>query len=267
MMTALAGWLADLVAAVRSGLPPGLRSRLPPGLVTPLVVGLAVVVWPGSVGSGARRRLARLTTRAASTDPTIDLTPARIGRFGRLAPRAGGPPWLGADVVMELVACGLRAGLSVADALACATAVAGGTDPAAQDDLDPPVPTSAGPRHWPRRRVRDAPADSAYLVQVVSRLRLGASADEAWARPPPDLVSLARALQLAELSGAPAAAVVSRAATDLRARVRERTELAAARLGVRLVLPLGLAVLPGFVLLAVAPIVLGLATSVLQSAG
>ena len=66
---------------------------------------------------------------------------------------------------------------------------------------------------------------------------------------------------------APAAAVVSRAATDLRASQRERTELAAARLGVRLVLPLGLAVLPGFVLLAVAPIVLGLATSVLQSAG
>ena len=86
-------------------------------------------------------------------------------------------------------------------------------------------------------------------------------------RPPPDLGSLARALQLAELSGAPAAAVVSRAATDLRARLRERTELAAARLGVRLVLPLGLAVLPGFVLLAVAPIVLGLATSVLHSAG
>ncbi len=80
-------------------------------------------------------------------------------------------------------------------------------------------------------------------------------------------MSLASALQLAELSGAPAAAVVSRAATDLRASQRERTELAAARLGVRLVLPLGLAVLPGFVLLAVAPIVLGLATSVLQSAG
>ena len=99
------------------------------------------------------------------------------------------------------------------------------------------------------------------------RLRLGVSGHEAWARPPPELESLARALQLAELSGAPAAAVVARAATDARARARERTELAAARLGVRLVLPLGLAVLPGFVLLAVAPIVLGLAASVLRSGG
>ena len=72
---------------------------------------------------------------------------------------------------------------------------------------------------------------------------------------------------LAELSGAPAASVVVRAASDARAAARERMELGAARLGVRLVLPLGLAVLPGFVLLAVAPIVLGLAASVIGSAG
>jgi pilus assembly protein TadC len=61
--------------------------------------------------------------------------------------------------------------------------------------------------------------------------------------------------------------VVSRAAADVRAAWRERVELAAARLGVRLVLPLGLAVLPGFVLLAVVPIVLGLAASVLRTGG
>jgi Flp pilus assembly protein TadB len=170
---------------------------------------------------------------------------------------------------MELVACGLRAGLSVADALACAAAVAGRAGATQRDALDRSGPPPAGPGRWRHRRNRRAigAPTSAYLDQVVSRLRLGACAAEAWARPPPDLVSLASALQLAELSGAPAAAVVSRAATDLRASQRERTELAAARLGVRLVLPLGLAVLPGFVLLAVAPIVLGLATSVLQSAG
>jgi pilus assembly protein TadC len=58
--------------------------------------------------------------------------------------------------------------------------------------------------------------------------------------------------------------VVVRAAADLRAARREQAELAAARLGVRLVLPLGLAILPGFVLLAVVPIILGLATSLLE---
>jgi Flp pilus assembly protein TadB len=132
---------------------------------------------------------------------------------------------------MDLVACGLRAGLPVADALACGARAAG----------------------------------SGHLAAVVGRLQLGVPAVEAWAAPPPDYGGLARAMILAELSGAPAAAVVSRAAADLRAARRERAELAAARLGVRLVLPLGLAILPGFILLAVAPIVLGLASSLLQS--
>jgi tight adherence protein B len=101
----------------------------------------------------------------------------------------------------------------------------------------------------------------------VARLRAGLPADRAWLDPPAELERLARALVLAELSGAPAADVVSRAARDARTAARERVELGAARLGVRLVLPLGLAVLPGFVLLAVAPIVLGLAASVLRSSG
>jgi pilus assembly protein TadC len=134
---------------------------------------------------------------------------------------------------MELVACGLRAGLSVSAAVAAAG---------------------------------DA-AREPYLAEVLGRLRLGVRAERAWARPPPEYAGLARALLLAELSGAPAAAVVSRAAADVRAARRERVELAAARLGVRLVLPLGLAVLPGFVLLAVVPIVLGLAASVLRTGG
>jgi hypothetical protein len=108
------------------------------------------------------------------------------------------------------------------------------------------------------------PDPPAYLAGVVGRLRLGAETSQAWGRSPPAYAGLSRALVLAEVSGAPAADVVSRAAADLRAARRERAELAAARLGVRLVLPLGLAVLPGFVLLAVVPIVLGLADSVLQ---
>jgi type II secretion system (T2SS) protein F len=133
---------------------------------------------------------------------------------------------------MDLVACGLRAGLPIVDALECGARAAG----------------------------------VGYLSAVVGRLRLGVPGLDAWGVPPPDYAGLARAMTLAALSGAPAAAVVARAAADLRVARRERAELAAARLGVRLVLPLGLAVLPGFVLLAVVPIVLGLATALLQSA-
>jgi hypothetical protein len=110
-----------------------------------------------------------------------------------------------------------------------------------------------------------APPSATYLNGVVGRLQLGVPGRAAWGQAPPDYAGLARAMILAELSGAPAASVVARAATDLRVARRERAELAAARLGVRLVLPLGLAILPGFVLLAVVPIVLGLASSLLQS--
>lgn len=181
----------------------------------------AVAVWPAR--ADPRRRLAGL-----GDGPGVGT--ARIGPASGRA--TGSTPadlagWtLSPDLVMELVACGLRAGLPVSDALAAG---------------------SAGAR-------------SAYLDAVASRLRLGVPAQSAWARPPPAYDGLARALMVADRSGAPAAAVVTRAAADHRAARRERAELAAARLGVQLVLPLGLAVLPGFILLAVVPIVIGLAS-------
>jgi pilus assembly protein TadC len=181
-------------------------------LAAAFLVAGAVLAWP------SRRRLASATRLVpAPGDSAVSDRPWR--------------PALRPDLVLELVACGLRAGLSVEAALGAA----------AEASREP------------------------YLQEVLGRLRLGVRIQRAWARPPPAYAGLAKALVLAELSGAPAAAVVSRAAADDRAARRERVELAAARLGVRLVLPLGLAVLPGFVLLAVVPIVLGLATSVLRA--
>jgi hypothetical protein len=190
------------------------------------LVGAAWLVWPNrpSPGERAMAVLAAPGRQCAVSGPD---PPTGVGRLG---PELGP---LTPDLVMDLVACGLRSGLSVADALAASAGAA------------PP----------------------AYLLEVLGRLRLGVDAQRAWDRPPPDFAGLARALVLADLSGAPAAAVVSRAAADHRAARREQAELAAARVGVRLVLPLGLAVLPGFVLLAVVPIVLGLAESVLRSGG
>jgi len=204
----------------------------------------AVLVWPGRRRSGHRSRLAPMAGRGpAVTGPnwprrsrfgraTSEPNGQRRSRFGPAATRAA-TVGLQPDLVMELVACGLRAGLSVSAAVAAAGEA----------------------------------AREPYLAEVLGRLRLGVRAERAWARPPPEYAGLARALLLAELSGAPAASVVSRAAADVRAARREQVELAAARLGVRLVLPLGLAVLPGFVLLAVVPIVLGLAATVLRTRG
>jgi Type II secretion system (T2SS), protein F len=219
-----------------------------PSWCAPLLAGLAVAVWPSRHTQRARRVAAALPRpgppqRAGPAVPEWPKVVAVIGYRSRRGP-PGRPLRLAPDLVMELVASGLRSGMSVVDALGCA-ALAG------------------------RSPSGEAPGgdSSAYLDRVVARLRLGVAAREAWAEPPPELEPLARALVLAELSGAPAAGVVVRAASDARAAARERMELGAARLGVRLVLPLGLAILPGFVLLAVAPIVLGLAAAVIGSAG
>jgi tight adherence protein B len=75
--------------------------------------------------------------------------------------------------------------------------------------------------------------------------------------------ALVRALDLADRTGASAAVLLRGAAYDERARRRGRVRAEAARLGVRLVLPLGLTVLPAFVLLGIAPVVIGLASAVL----
>lgn len=193
-------------------------------LLVAMLCAAAVLAWPGRAPVEARIRGLRLT-RATTSAPR-----GAPGALSSLAVAvAPVPPALPTDLVLELVACGLRAGLAVGDALAAAT-------PGARSE---------------------------YLDSVVGRVRLGLPMEQAWARPPPEYEGLARAIVLTAMSGAPAAEVVARAAWDLRTARRERAELAAARLGVRLVLPLGLAVLPGFVLLAVVPIVLGLAASVL----
>jgi pilus assembly protein TadC len=211
----------------------------------PLLVGLAVAIWPSRRRTRRARRAAAVLAGPGApvrADPVIRRWPKVVAAIG-FRSRASPPLRLATDLLMELVAAGLRSGLSVVDALGCTASA--GRGPGAQ------LPGGDS---------------SAYLDQVVALLRLGVPAREAWAEPPAELEPLARALVLAELSGAPAARIVVRAASDARASARERVELGAARLGVRLVLPLGLAVLPGFVLLAVAPIVLGLAASVIGQA-
>lgn len=84
--------------------------------------------------------------------------------------------------------------------------------------------------------------------------RLGA-VDDAWA-------PARRAMALADAAGVAPSAALRAAAADLRATQLQEMELAAARLGVTIVLPLGLAFLPAFVLLTVVPLVVALAGEV-----
>lgn len=70
-------------------------------------------------------------------------------------------------------------------------------------------------------------------------------------------------LQLAEQAGVPAASLLGAEATLARNRARTEAAQAAGRLGVRLMLPLGACILPAFLVLGVAPLVIAVLRQVM----
>lgn len=103
------------------------------------------------------------------------------------------------------------------------------------------------------------------LAAVGTALRLGAGAQQAWARCEslPPLRPVARAVVRAADSGAALAPLARQLAADVRTADRAAAETAARRVGVLVVAPLGACFLPAFLLLGVVPVVLSLAGSVL----
>jgi len=104
---------------------------------------------------------------------------------------------------------------------------------------------------------------AAHLRAVTAALRWGRPSGEAWAYAPAAWGPAALAWQVAERAGAGPAQLIEEAAWRIREREDRRLETAGARAGVRLVLPLGLALLPAFACTAVIPVVLALGQSVL----
>ena len=102
-----------------------------------------------------------------------------------------------------------------------------------------------------------------HLQTVAAARRWGVEDAAAWASVPSAWQPVARALRMAATAGVPPADVLVRAAEQVRRTEQQRLEVATAALGVRIVLPLGLAFLPAFVLTTVVPIVLALARQVL----
>ncbi len=97
-----------------------------------------------------------------------------------------------------------------------------------------------------------------HVLLVVSRLELGAEMRQAWAGTPVALLPLSRVMQLVHRTGMPAQALLRQTAADLRARQVSDVEVACARLGIRMVLPLGLCALPAFFAVSVVPVVLSM---------
>jgi hypothetical protein len=98
------------------------------------------------------------------------------------------------------------------------------------------------------------------LAPVPDRLALGTDPVAVWeevARDA-DLAVLGRALARAQRSGAPVADTVERVAEELAAAGRAEVEDRARAVGVKAAVPLGLCLLPAFLLLGVVPMVAGL---------
>ncbi|MGV8976814.1 MAG: type II secretion system F family protein [Cellulomonas sp.] len=103
-------------------------------------------------------------------------------------------------------------------------------------------------------------ADGERLARVSVELILGAQWSAAWAGTPDGLRPVAECLEAAWVHGAaPGPALRARAGVVRRDRRRAARE-AAGRLGVHLVLPLGLCFLPAFVLLGLVPVMVSLAS-------
>ena len=107
------------------------------------------------------------------------------------------------------------------------------------------------------------------LVRLASALEAGIPAALASSDLPPPLAALGESAVLAESSGADLAQVLRSAARDTRRSRARQAEERAAHLGVRLVLPTGVALLPAFVVLGIVPTVMSLlgGTLTLTAAG
>lgn len=216
-----------------SGMPIG--GSLLTGLLVALLVWSATTPWwldRGLVGRAARRS-GRAARRTAGTSGGVTV----VGRGARTGPpgardadlRAGGggEPSVDLTVVLDLLGAALGSGAGVPRALEAVGRSIGGVD-------------------------------GAGLERAAAALLLGAGWSQAWDGVPGRLWPVAEALRPAWVHGAPPGDALRVAGEQLVHEGRARSRTAAARLGVRLVLPLGLCLLPAFVLLGLVPVIVAL---------
>jgi len=105
---------------------------------------------------------------------------------------------------------------------------------------------------------------AARLAPALDQARWGSSSAEVWSSVVDDevLAPLARAMVRSESSGASVVDVVERLADELESEALAAVEDAARRVGVAAAIPLGVCLLPAFLLIGVAPTVAALLTSI-----
>ncbi|WP_407077952.1 type II secretion system F family protein [Streptomyces sp. NPDC126499] len=229
-----------------------------------------------------RQALRRMTELLTAGQPQPGPSPGRRG--GLPAPlRAWGVPCLaglGAFVLMGGL-LGLLAGIGAAwglrrwQARRPPGAVAGGGAvdaqavrqlPLAADLLAACASAGAGPVESAEAVGRSLGGPlGERLVRTAAELRLGGEPAEVWRRfgAIPGAEGLARCLERAASSGAPAAEAVARHADGLRAARARAATTRAQRAQVLITAPVGLCFLPAFLAVGVAPVVIGLASGLL----
>lgn len=202
-------------------------------LVVPVLLACAVLVLPGPA-----QRAAELVTGGTGLAADGERAAGRSGESGAAAADRVPPDAESVAGALVLLALAYRSGLATWQVLeSTADAIDGrstGVSPAAAD-----------------------------LRQVAAALRWGASDVEAWASVGPRWAGAAHAVVIAHAAGIAPGPVLLTAADDLNRAAVERLELAAAKVGVRLVAPLGLVLLPAFCLTTVVPLVIALARTML----
>ena len=195
-------------------------------------IGIAALLWPGSTDRRLRSLLGESTGGVKSRgggDPTIaEAAPtdhgsarpgAGTGRIGTRTGQAVADDLLAFD--LDLVAICLTSGLPIPVALALTA---------------------------------EATGDRSGLQRIGRAMSIGGRrlADD------DRLLPVLEVFEFSEHTGVGPAPLIESVASELRASSRRRRQEAAAALGVQLVLPLGVCILPAFLLLSVVPVVISL---------
>ncbi|MGW6570083.1 type II secretion system F family protein [Streptomyces sp. NPDC054975] len=243
------------------------------------VVVVASLAW--AAWAVADRRRERRTRKRI--EALLDLRPARGRRLGSRCPswlRTWAVPLVAAAVGWALVGgllgifAGAAAGWGVRRWRVRRAPASGDEEeaarqlPLAADLLAACASAGAGPGEAAEAvgRSLGGPVGE-RLTRTAAELRLGGEPADVWRRfgEIPGAEGLARCLERAGSSGAPAAEAVSRHAADLRADRARKAAARAQRAQVLITAPVGLCFLPAFLAVGVAPVVIGLATGLLRN--
>ena len=167
--------------------------------------------------------------RSAARLPTVSAARRREGPDRGSPRRSGGSgrPVLDVLVLLDLLDAAIASGASLPRAVGAVGDCAGG-------------------------------ADGEALRRASSALVMGAHWPGAWAGAPPRLDPVIAGLAPTWVTGSAPGPALRAAADQLRRERRDAAREAAARLGVHLVLPLGLCFLPAFVLIGLVPVLVSL---------